>query len=256
MRDSVLWAVDMHGRIGGERPEQAFTVPTDNGTAVFALLAGELERECSGRGKPQCRCAAAVKRRACAAVHLRLQRHTAALEQNAASAQAAELVRRKAHRVDAGEINRDAADGLRRVDMQAAVRITGEQLCDLADRLNRAELTVHSTERDEYGIRAQQLAHLLGVDCAVAADAQQVDLPAALLKCSQAAADRGMLERSGDDVPADVARGLCDTLDGEIVRLGRARGENDLGGGCAGERRDLLGCAGHLLARGPACGVA
>ena len=256
MRDSVLRAVDMHGRIGGERPEQAFTVPTDNGTAVFALLAGELERECSGRGKPQCRCAAAVKRRACAAVHLRLQRHTAALEQNAASAQAAELVRRKAHRVDAGEINRDAADGLRRVDMQAAVRITGEQLCDLADRLNRAELTVHSAERDEYGIRAQQLAHLLGVDRAVAADAQQVDLPAALLKRSQAAADRGMLERRGDDVPADVARGLCDTLDGEIVRLGRARGKNDLGGGCAGERRDLLGCAGHLLARGPACGVA
>lgn len=115
--------------------------------------------------------------------------------------------------------------------MQVAVRITGEQLCDLADRLNRAEFTVHRAERDEYGIRAQQLAHLLGVDRAVAADAQQVDLPAALLKCSQAAADRGMLERSGDDVPADVARGLCDTLDGEIVRLGRARGENDLGGG-------------------------
>ena len=57
-------------------------------------------------------------------------------------------------------------------------------------------------------------------------------------------------------MPADVARGLCDTLDGEIIRFGRARGENDLGGGYAGERRDLLGCAGHLLARGSACGVA
>ena len=170
----------------------------------MVAFTGELERESSGRGKPQCRCAAAVKRRACAAVHLRLQRHTAALEQNAASAQAAELVRCKAHCVDAGEINRDAADGLRRVDMQAAVRITGEQLCDLADRLNRAELAVHRAEREEYGIRAQQLAHLLGVDCAVAADAQQVDLPAALLQGGQAAADRGMFERCGDDMLADM----------------------------------------------------
>ena len=88
--------------------------------------------------------------------------------------------------------------------MLAAVRITGEQLCDLVDRLNRAEFTVHRAERDEYGIRAQQLAHLLGVDRAVAADAQQVDLPAALLKCGQAAADRGMLEWCGDDMLADM----------------------------------------------------
>lgn len=54
MRDGVLRAVDMHGRIGGERPAQAFAALTDNGTAVFTLLTGELERESSGRGKPQC----------------------------------------------------------------------------------------------------------------------------------------------------------------------------------------------------------
>jgi len=44
----------------------------------------------------------------------------------------------------------------------------------------------------------------------------------------------------GDDVVAALAIHLCDALDGEVVRLGCARGEDDLLRRCANELGDLL----------------
>ena len=72
------------------------------------------------------------------------------------------------------------------------------------NRLDGAELAVHRADGDEHRVRAQQLAHLLRVNRAIPSDGEQVDLPAALLQGGQTAADRGMLERRGDDVPADM----------------------------------------------------
>ena len=144
------------------------------------------------------------KRCAGTAVHLRLERHSAALEQHAAAADAAELVRRKAQRVDAGKVHRDASDSLRCVNVQTAVRVVSQQRCDFVYRLNGAKLAVHCADGNENGVRAEQLAHLLRVNRAVPSDGEQVDLPAALLQGGQAAADRGMLERCGDDMLADM----------------------------------------------------
>ena len=135
---------------------------------------------------------------------MRFERHPAALEQHAAAADAAELVRRKAQRVDARKVHRDAPDGLRCVNVQTAVRVVGQQRCDFVYRLNGAKLAVHRADGNENGIRTQKLAHLLRVNRAVPSDGEQVDLPAALLQGGQAAADRGMLERCGDDMLADM----------------------------------------------------
>ena len=159
-------------------------------------------------------------------------------------------MRRKAQRVDTGKVHRDAPDGLCRINVQTAVRMVSQQRCDFVYRLNGAKLAVHRADGNENGIRTQKLAHFLRVNRAVPSDGEQVDLPAALLQGGQTAADRGMLERRGDDVLADMPRRLCDALDGKVVRLGRTRGKDDLGRGCAGQRRNLLGDARHFLAGG------
>ena len=159
-------------------------------------------------------------------------------------------MRRKAQRVDAGKVHRDAPDSLRFVNVQTAVRMVSQQRCDFVYRLNGAKLAVHRADGNENGIRTQKLTHFLRVNRAVPSDGEQVDLPAALLQGGQTAADRGMFERRGDDMPADMPRSLRDALDGKVVRLGRTRGENDLGRGRAGQRRNLLGDTRHFLAGG------
>ena len=113
-------------------------------------------------------------------------------------------MQRKAQRVDTGKVHRDAPDGLRCVNVQTAVRVVGQQRGDLRNRLNGAELAVHRADGNENGIRTQKLAHFLRVNRAVPSDGEQVDLPAALLQGGQAAAYRGMLERCGDDMLADM----------------------------------------------------
>ena len=113
-------------------------------------------------------------------------------------------MRRKAQRVDAGKVHRDAPDGLCRINVQTAVRMVSQQRCDFVYRLNGAKLAVHCADGNENGIRTQKLAHFLRVNRAVPSDGEQVDLPAALLQGGQAAADRGMLEWCGDDMLADM----------------------------------------------------
>ena len=113
-------------------------------------------------------------------------------------------MRRKTQCINTGEVHRDAPDGLRCVNVQTAVRMVSQQRCDFVYRLNGAKLAVHRADGNENGIRTQKLAHFLRVNRAVPSDGEQVDLPAALLQGGQAAADRGMLERCGDDMLADM----------------------------------------------------
>ena len=82
--------------------------------------------------------------------------------------------------------------------------MVSQQRCDFVYRLNGAKLAVHRADGSEHRVRAEQLAHLFRVNRAVPSDGEQVDLPAALLQGGQTAADRGMLERCGDDMLADM----------------------------------------------------
>ena len=82
--------------------------------------------------------------------------------------------------------------------------MVSQQRCDFVYRLNGAKLAVHRADGNENGIRTQKLAHFLWIHCAVPTDGEQVNLPAALLQSGQATADRGMLERCGDDMLADM----------------------------------------------------
>ena len=113
-------------------------------------------------------------------------------------------MRRKTQCINTGEVHRDAPDGLCRINVQTAVRMVSQQRCDFVYRLNGAKLAVHRADGNENGIRTQKLAHFLRVNRTVPSDGEQVDLPAALLQGGQAAADRGMLERCGDDMLADM----------------------------------------------------
>ena len=194
----------MHRGIRRKCLPKPFAVALNDRTAALTLIACQLQCQCGRSRQTECGRAAAVQRRAGTAVHLRFERHTAALEQHAAAADAAKLVRRKAQRVDAGKVHRNTADGLRCVNVQTAVRMVSQQRCDFVYRLNGAKLAVHRADGNENGIRTQKLAHFLRVNRAVPSDGEQVDLPAAFLQSGQATADRGMLERCGDDMLADM----------------------------------------------------
>ena len=78
------------------------------------------------------------------------------------------------------------------------------------------------------------------VDEAVGLDGQVGDAVAVLLQALAGVEDRLVLGDLGDDVVAALAVHLGDALDGEVVALGGAGGEDDLLGGGADEFGDLL----------------
>ena len=76
---------------------------------------------------------------------------------------------------------------------------------------------------------------------AVLPDIHKVDLIPLLLQGGQAAADRGVLQRGGDDVFAVVALQPGDALEGEVVGLAGTGCIDDLGGLHVQAAGDALG---------------
>ena len=77
-------------------------------------------------------------------------------------------------------------------------------------------------------------------DEAVCLDGQVGDVVAVLFKALAGVQGGLVLGHLGDDVVALFAVHLRNALDGEVVALGGAAGEDDLLGGCADEFGDLL----------------
>jgi hypothetical protein len=71
----------------------------------------------------------------------------------------------------------------------------------------------------------------------------------------QVSSNRLVLGDLGDDVVAALAVHLGDALDGQVVALGGAGGEDDLLGGGADQPRNLLARRFHGLLRLPSKGV-
>ena len=128
----------------------------------------------------------------------------------------------KAHGVHPVKVQGRFAQRLGGVHMEAAVGPIGQQPGHLSHRLHGAKLAVHGGEGHQNGVLAQQLAQLLQVNGAVSLHVQQVDLIALLLQGGEAAAHRGVLQRGGDDVPAHMAAGPGNALDGGVVGLAGA----------------------------------
>ena len=130
--------------------------------------------------------------------------------------------------------------------MQAAIRVPLDDLGNLFDRLQGADLAVHGTDGDKNRILAQQFPQLGKVCFAVAVHVQQVDLVPLLLQNGERRPHRGVFQLGGDDMLADVPRCLGDALEGQVVGLAGAGGVDDLGGLHAQLVGDGLGHAGHF----------
>ena len=102
------------------------------------------------------------------------------------------------------------------------------ELADLLDRLERADLIVGRHDADQDGLIGHRLGDLLGGHLAVLVDRQKGDLVAVALEPLARVDDGLVLGHLGDDVVPLLFVHRRDALDGEIVALGGAAGEDNL----------------------------
>ena len=136
-----------------------------------------------------------------------------------------QVVGRERQQVDVAVVDeeRHAPGGADRVDVERHAAPTGAPT-DLPDRLDGADLAVGRHDRDEHRVVADRPRHRVRVDAPVAVDTHVGDGPSPLLEVAARVDQRNVLDRGGDDVPAGGALGQA--LDGEVVRLGGAGGED------------------------------
>ena len=138
------------------------------------------------------------------------------------------------------DVEVDVRRGLDRVDVEDEALARPDPGRDLGDRLDRADLVVGEHDRDEDRLVVEGRLELVGIDPPIAVDRQLDDLEPELLEVAQRVADGVVLDRRGHDpVAARLAR-PGRALEREVVRLGPARGEDDLAALCVEARRDPL----------------
>ena len=168
-----------------------------------------------------------------AAVNQRLERDALFDIEHAHAARAAELVRGEREHINAHRlhVDRHVADRLHRVRVELrADRM--RQLCNLADRLNGADLIVRRHDGDERSVLGKLALQLLEVDMALLVHIQIGDAVAFLLERLAGVEHRVMLDLGGDQMLAALGRGAVHkAADGEVVRLRAAAGEDDLARG-------------------------
>mmetsp|Transcript_6707 Transcript_6707/g.14649 ORF Transcript_6707/g.14649 Transcript_6707/m.14649 type:complete len:368 (-) Transcript_6707:290-1393(-) len=152
-----------------------------------------------------------------------------------------ELVRRDGHQVDAElvHVDSDLANRLRCIDVEEDLALLAE-LADLLNRLDDANLVVDVHDRDEARVGAHRRRELVHVDQAVLLDRKEGDVEALLLQVAARVEHALVLGLRGDDVVLSGVVEVGDALDGHVVRLGRARREDDLLALGAHERRNLV----------------
>ena len=127
------------------------------------------------------------------------------------------------------DVEVDVRRGLDRVHVEDEALAGPDARRDLGDRLDRADLVVGEHDRDEDRLVVEGRLELVGVDPAVAIDRQLDDLEPELLEVAQGVPDGVVLDRRGHDpVAARPLAGPRGALEGQVVRLGPAGGEDDL----------------------------
>src|SRR5665213_1171134 len=138
------------------------------------------------------------------------------------------------------DINRNFANGLDSVAMEYDALFLGDTT-DFGHRMNRADLVVGIHQRDQNGLVGNRRADCVRVNHAVLIDRQiSDDRLAGALERTATVENRLMLGYTRDDVVALVLVKIDDALDGEVVGLGRAAGENDFLGLGVDQRRNLI----------------
>ena len=160
---------------------------------------------------------------------------------------AAELVGGHTHRREprVGESHRNLADGLHGVAVHGHLELGGDR-GELLDRHDRADLVVgpHDRHQGDVVVAVQGLAQRGRCHRAVGLGGQIRHLGALVLGQPDDRVEHGVvLDGGGDDAPAvriGVAASPVDALDGEVVALGAAGGEDDLRRPGAQVRGDAL----------------
>src|SRR5262249_35085341 len=139
------------------------------------------------------------------------------------------FVRREAQQVNTHrlDIKRQLAGGLYRVGVEQDAALLAP-LADLSDGLERADLVVRRHDADEDRFFRKSVGNLLGGDPSVFVHWKERHLKAGPFEAFAWIEDRVMLGSDGDDVIAVDAVHRRHALDGQIVALGRAAGEDDL----------------------------
>jgi len=150
--------------------------------------------------------------------------------EHAETARPVDVVRRQREHADGGlaHVDGDETLGGDRVAVEHDAG-AGQRLGDLGDRLDRADLVARPADGHEDRLVGDAGAQLLGRHAPVQVDRQAGDAKAVLLEVLGDVQDGDVFGLGDDDVVAlaPVAHGVADQ--GEVVRLGRARGEDDLG---------------------------
>ncbi len=113
-------------------------------------------------------------------------------------------------------------------------------LADLADGLQHADFVVSGHDGDEDGLVVNGALEVFEIDETVCLYGQIGDAVAVFLEALTGVEHGLVLSDLGDDVVAALAIHLRDALDGEVVALSGAGGEDDLLGGGADEPGDLF----------------
>src|SRR5206468_3464318 len=138
-------------------------------------------------------------------------------------------MRRARQKVDAHglDVDRDLADGLGGVGVEEDALSLG-QLADGRDILDGADLVVGEHHGDQDGLVRERLADLLDVDETVGLHRHVGHLKPLPLEALERVDARALLDDGGDDVVAFLLVHLGRALEGEVDRLGAARGEHEL----------------------------
>ena len=152
------------------------------------------------------------------------------------------LVRRQRDEVRAEGVDvevepRRRLDG---IDVEQEPAPRPDDLRDLGDRLDRADLVVREHHRDEDRAVGDRPLDVLGVDAAVAVDRDLHDLEAELLEVLERVADRVVLDGRRHDAVSARPAGPGGALEREVVGLGPAAREHDLAGVRADRPREPL----------------
>ncbi len=180
--------------------------------------------------------------------------------QRADALRAVELVRREREHVDVVllDIDRNLADSLDSIGVEENALLVAE-LADLGDGLDDADLVVRVHNRHEDGLVGafanDGVLQLVERDKAVGLGSEIGDAVALFLQLLAGIEDCLVLGGLGDDVVAALAVHLRDALDGEIIGLGSAGGEDDLLGGGADQLGNLFAGLFHALLGLPSKGV-
>ena len=135
-------------------------------------------------------------------------------------------------------VERRLADNLHGVAVEDDALLVAD-FANLADGLQDTDFVVGGHDGDQDGLVVDGTLQVVDVDEAVGLHRQIGDAIAVLLQALAGVEYSLVLGDLGDDVVAALAVHLRNALDGEVVALGGAGGEDDLLGGGADELGDL-----------------